>query len=376
MTPKITTIPRSNPDSIQNLQLSTSLKSKLINNGYTSISKISKTISDGNSFGIKNISGIGSASYIKIVNAVNKHNTKNNIDPVGDIIRELEKADNEEMKKNEPLPIVTKYDLGDILVKFVTNLITDENVVKLQIRTPDFEYPNDNILYDQNNNVFFKVEYLTNEFEKYVYDNYEVHIRYSNKSSNLLKIAVSNLNNTGIIYHNERFDLTTRNVIKYNFNTFKFINSKTLYVEFLMDKLIAYTNTDIKINVCDDIFDKLVLQQSDSIDTYEFKNTILDNDFKDLPEKTINELKDIIYSNKTDKVYVSSCKNIFQNSYIAVFDVVQRTSDDQFNFDTNHIVGTYQFNMDDKYNGEILISKSFNGNLDYIKDSIIKELFS
>ena len=386
------TLKRDNPDSIQHLHLSESIKSKLIDNGYSSISELNKIIDQNQEYKIKNINGIGTYKYNKIRNAIITFNN-------GDETNTFDLKDTK--------TTISKEDLGMKLISFMVKLIEDKSIPKFPIRKPGFNYPNDNILYDDKKNVYFETESLCKEFTKYIDSKYELLLLYTNEKTDYLKIAVAQVPYENIFYYSENEDPRTGNTIKYHFQRFSNIigNGKN-YIKVYHDKLELYTNRFIDIEISDEIFENYILSgtyeegiknndnqfkygyhtktsnyNNDILkrirdkDKTSFKEAVLDHDLKDLSDDVKTEIKDIINSkNDNTVVILNSCKNLFQDTYLAVFSVVTRISKNKYNFDTNTIVGTYQFSSKDKYSGEILISKDFTGNINYIKELVIKYL--
>lgn len=346
-------IKKVNLDSVQMLSISENLKSKLINSGYTTISKLKSSIDDSDGKDIKDIPGIGSIIYRKIYTSV---------------LEFEESKDHKDGDKED----VNKDQLGYKLVDFICDEITNPDIAKYKIKGVGSEYPNSNILYDDDSNVYFEVSSLAERFNKYVEDKFNVILTYRNHNTDYFKIAISFLVYQDLVFYREKENNVTNKSIRYSFNKFpKIINNGNLYIEVYHDKLEIFTNKNIGIKVSDEIVNDYVLNSLfDEVNAEDSAS-----DFNDAGDKTTINDEDKIYRSKDHSIVViNSCRNIMQDKYIVVFSVITRTSRNPYKFDTDIVVGTYQFNSRNKYNGEILISKEFTGDINFVKNRVIKYL--
>lgn len=276
-------------------------------------------------------------------------------------------TDKEEPKKKEEVvnkESITKYDLSDILNKYIIEMLQSPKIPKLKL---DFGhmYPIDTILFGEFE-VYIKGDFISNLFNKFIKSHF---ILKDNNVTDIFKFA---LVGSQIIQFREvsgqRYQLNRYENITGNRENYILINREDL------DSLIGYK---LYIEACFDPFVDDEFNPKISVNTPIGENS--NDDYKivySTSSKRVESTKSISNVTNTSSSYtiiLNSCKPILGPKYMCTFSIISRKGE-KYNFDLDMVIGTYQFDINNISNGKILIEEGHEFDLQKIKSQVLKML--
>lgn len=276
-------------------------------------------------------------------------------------------ADNkEEPKKEEEVAnkeSITKYDLSDILNKYIIEMLQSPKIPKLKLSFCNM-YPIDTILFGQFE-VYIKGDFISNLFNKFIKSHF---ILKDNDVTDIFKFAlvgskiIQSREVDGQKYQLNRYNITgnRENYILINRTDLDLIAGHKLYIEPCFDPFVddefnpkISVNTPIGENSNDDY--KIVYSTSNK------------------KIESTKSISNVINTSSSYTIILNSCKPILGSKYMCTFSIISRKGE-KYNFDLDMVIGTYQFDINNVSNGKILIEEGHEFDPQKIKSQVLKML--